>query len=471
MDNKVYLKEVEWPEFGLAENPGAPSLAEMENRISLCYDAMEKRGLTHLVVYGDREHFANLMYLTHFDPRFEEAVLILRRADSPVTPLILVGNECVGHLPVSPLYNAGRLRHERYQSLSLLSQPRDDSRPLETILRSEGINKDSRVGCIGWKYFSEKEFADYQHRIEIPAFIVDTLRSVCGYQNVVNATDILMSPGYGLRTGCSAYEIAFFEFSNVMASEGVKRVLKNFRADVMDFELLQEYQYTGYPLSCHIGIKSSGNLHYGLSSPVGAIIKKGNPCSTNIGYWGSNICRAGWVAEDENDLPETAEGYVENFVMPYFKACKIWFENLTIGTKGGLLQEVIDSNLPFDDYGIFLNPGHLIHFDEWVSSPIYKGSDDEIRSGMYFQVDIIPRSKNYSSTRMEDGIVIADQNLRTQLKEQYPDVYDRCMSRRKFMIEMLGFQLPDEVLPLSNIPAIIAPYFLNYKKILTFNHE
>ncbi len=38
---------------------------------------MEKRGLTHLVVYGDREHFGNIMYLTNFDPRFEEALLII----------------------------------------------------------------------------------------------------------------------------------------------------------------------------------------------------------------------------------------------------------------------------------------------------------------------------------------------------------------------------------------------------------
>jgi hypothetical protein len=469
MDKKVYLKEIEWPEFGITEYPGAPSLEEIENRISLCYDAMAVRGLTHLVVYGDREHFANLMYLTHFDPRFEEAVLILN-SESRDTPLILVGNECVGHLPVSPLYNAGRLRYERYQSLSLLSQPRDDSRPLETILRSEGIGLNSKVGCAGWKYFSGKEFADYQQRIEIPAFIVDTLRSVCGYRNVTNATDMLMSPRYGLRTVCSAYEVAFFEFSNVMASEGMKNLLKNFRADVLDFELMREYQYTGYPLSCHVGIKSSGNQHYGLVSPVGSVIRKGEPCSTNIGYWGSNICRAGWVAEDENDLPETAAGYIENFVAHYFRACKLWLENLTIGTKGKVLQEVIDSNLPFDDFGVFLNPGHLIHFDEWVSSPIYKDSDDEIRSGMYLQVDIIPRSKKYSSTRMEDGIVIADRDLQAQLKEQYPDVYDRCMSRRRFMIEELGFQLPYEALPLSNIPAIIAPFFLNYKKVLSFNH-
>ena len=35
---------------------------------------MDERGLDQLVVYADREHSANLSYLTGFDPRFEEAL-------------------------------------------------------------------------------------------------------------------------------------------------------------------------------------------------------------------------------------------------------------------------------------------------------------------------------------------------------------------------------------------------------------
>ena len=461
----VFLKEIDWPGFGPAQPVAEPTVTEMENRLDKCRRIMKDTGLTHLVVYGDREHFANLMYLTHFDPRFEEAILVVNQHEDP---LILVGNECVGHLPVSPLYREGRLRYERYQSLSLLSQPRNDSRPLETIFLSEGMDKTSVVGCAGWKYFSAAEFPDHHTRIEIPSYIVDTLRGICGYPNVINATGIFMSPANGLRTTCSAYEIAVFEFANVMASEGMKNLLKNFRAGVTDFELMQEIRYTGYPLNCHAGIKSSGNLHYGLSSPVGAIVRLGDPCSANIGYWGSNICRAGWVATGENDLPEQSRGYIEQFAAPYFRACREWFRKMKIGTKGSELQAVIDNCLPFDEFGVFLNPGHLIHMDEWVSSPVYKDSDDVIRSGMYLQVDIIPRSSRYFSTRMEDGIVIADKDLQAELAARYPDVYRRCMSRRKFMTDVLGFELPSEILPLSNMPAIIAPYFLDYKKVLSF---
>ncbi|MEL7587507.1 MAG: hypothetical protein AAGU19_12400 [Prolixibacteraceae bacterium] len=469
MENKsVFLKEIDWPDFGTPANKIIPEplASEIGERLQECRDLMDSRGLTHLVVYGDREHFANLMYLIHFDPRFEEALLIIKKED---TPLLLVGNECVAHLAMSPLHSSGKLRHERYQSFSLISQPKDNSRPLKSIFEDEGINRSSKIGCVGWKYFSDVEFSNPEKIIEIPSYIVEILRSVCGNDHVVNATDLLMSPRYGLRTRCSVREIAFFEYSNIMASEGIKNLFKNFRCNITDFELMKEYQYTGFPLNCYMGMKSSGNQHIGLSSPVGAIIKKGEPCSTGIGYWGSNICRAGWVAASEDDLPDSAKGYVEKFAAPYFYACAKWYENLKIGIKGKVLREIIDAYLPFEDFAVFLNPGHLIHYDEWVSSPICQDSEDEIRSGMYMQVDIIPRSKNYFSSRMEEGVIIADVVLQNSLKEQYPDVYDRCMQRRKFMMGELGFSLPQEILPLSNIPGIVPPFFLNYKQVLSLN--
>lgn len=464
--NKVFLKEIEWPEFGIPSvlKVPEPSLSDLEKRLKRCREMMESRLLTHLVVYGDKEHFGNLMYLTHFDPKFEEALLIIGRKE---TPLILVGNECGAHLSASPLYNNGRLRQERYQSFSLVSQPRENSRPLRSIFLDEGIDDKSRIGCAGWKYFTDIEFPEPEKMIEIPSFVVETLRSICGYDNVVNSTDMFLSPVNGLKTECDAGEIAFFEYSNIMASEGMKNLIRNFRYDISDFELIREYKYTGYPLSCHIGMKSSGNQKIGLSGPCGAMIKKGEPFSSGIAYWGSNICRAGWVAADENDLPPKARDYIEAFAGPYFYACSKWYENLKPGTRGSVLQNIIDTYLPFDKFSVFLNPGHLIHYEEWISSPVYKNSDDIIRSGMYMQADIIPRSPVYGSSRMEEGIIIADATLQNDLKAQYPDVYARCMKRRDFMTEVLGFRLPSEVLPLSNIPGIVTPFFLNFRKVLS----
>ena len=63
------------------------------DRLDRLRSAMDARGYDHLVVWADREHSANIAYLTGFDPRFEEAVLIVGTTGDPA---ILVGNECDG---------------------------------------------------------------------------------------------------------------------------------------------------------------------------------------------------------------------------------------------------------------------------------------------------------------------------------------------------------------------------------------
>jgi len=424
---------------------------------------MDRLDLTHLVVYGDREHFANLAYLTGFDPRYEEAVLIVARQGDP---LLIVGNECAGYLTVSPLYVAGKLRSERFQPFSLLNQPRDDSRLIKEIFADEGIGTGSSVGCVGWKYFSDSEHPDGAHAIDLPAYLVDTLRELAGRENVVNGTSMLMNPDDGLRTFCSPAEIAYFEYTNILASEGMKRMLFGIREGMADHELAKLAQFNGEPLGCHMTLVTGDNRDRGLSGPIGAAVRRGDPLATNICYWGSNSCRAGWVVSSPRDLAPEAQDYVENFAGLYFEVMGEWFSLLRIGTRGDDLARLVDEELPFDKFGIFLNAGHLIHLDEWVSSPIYPGSEVQIHSGMAIQVDVIPSSPVYFSTRMEDGVVIADEHLRHQLRERFPECFARCQERRDFMINVLGIEVPEEVLPLSNIPTIVPPFFLEPNTVL-----
>jgi hypothetical protein len=456
------LIDIEWPEFGWAERPPVVEASELEGRLQALRAAMVEAGLSHLIIYADREHFANLAYLTNFDPRFEEAILIVATDGKP---LILVGNECEGYLGVSPLHAAGKLRAERFQPFSLLNQPRDASRQMRDIFASEGIGAAARVGCIGWKYFADSEQSDGAHAIDLPCYLVDTLRDLAGREAVVNATALMMHPGYGLRTQCSPSEIAHFEYTNVLASEGMKRMLFGLRPGMTDNELAGLCGYTGEPLSCHMTLVTEANRTLGLSGPVGALVPLGSPLATNIAYWGSNICRAGWVAKSAQDLVPAARDYVAAFAGPYFEVMAEWFGLLTIGTPGGKLAALIAEKLPFERFRIFLNPGHLIHLDEWLSSPIYAGSDVPLRSGMAIQVDVIPSSPAYFSTRMEDGIVLADAELRRSLRARYPACFARCQRRRAFMMDVLGVDLPEEVLPLSNVPAIVAPFFLRPNQI------
>ncbi len=457
------LIEIAWPEFGTGSCPPRPSIHELEARIDNLRARMEELRLTHIVVYGDREHFANLAYLTGFDPRFEEALLIVRKGS---TPLILVGNECASYLGVSTLHTSGRMRHECFQSFSLLNQPRERSRTLREIFADESIGPTARVGCVGWKYFSEDEHPNAAHTLDIPAYLADTVRQLAGPDRVVNTTDLLMHPGYGLRARCTPVEIAYFEYANVQAAESMKRMIFALQEGVTDHSVVECGRLNGDPLSCHVTFATGSSAELGLCGPSGLRLRRGQTLSFNVAYWGSNVCRAGWIAHGAADLPAAAADYVWSFAGPYFEAMSEWFGLLRLGTPGHKFYDLIQERLPFEQFGIYLNPGHLIHLDEWLSSPFYAGSEIPVTSGMDIQVDVIPQSSRYFSIRMEDGVVVADEELREKLKEFAPDCYSRCQNRRSFMSNTLGIELPEEILPLSNTAGIVPPFFLNPNTVL-----
>jgi hypothetical protein len=174
------------------------------------------------------------------------------------------------------------------------------------------------------------------------------------------------------------------------------------------------------------------------------------------------------VVEDAGELPAAIGDYVERLAGPYFEAVAEWYTTLGIGVPGGALQEVIDRRLGDPFFGIFLNPGHLLALDEWVSTPVWRGSSVPLRSGMVMQVDIIPATgTEYFTTNIEDGIAIADRALRDELAGRYPDAWRRIEARRAFMDSELRIRLAPEVLPLSDIPAYLPPFLLRPDHVMT----
>ena len=127
---RARLERLDLPDFGMPSSMPKLPASIHATRLEHARARMTDRGYDHLVVYADREHSANLAHLSGFDPRFEEAVLIL---GSDGEPLLLAGNECVGLAKAAPL----PMRVELWQDLSLPNQPRDRSRPLADILASE----------------------------------------------------------------------------------------------------------------------------------------------------------------------------------------------------------------------------------------------------------------------------------------------------------------------------------------------
>ena len=153
---------------------------------------------------------------------------------------------------------------------------------------------------------------------------------------------------------------------------------------------------------------------------------------------------------------------------PYFEAVAEWYGALRIGQTGGALFEIVDRHLGDPFFGIFLNPGHQIQLDEWVNSPISRGSTIELRSGMAFQVDIIPATgTDYFTTNIEDGVALADASLRAAFEAAHPAAWARIQARRAFMADALGIELHPDVLPFSNLPAYLPPFLLRPDHAMT----
>jgi Xaa-Pro aminopeptidase len=471
MTDGVELAEVGLPDFGLpGAEPSVPTATYLA-RLAAAERAAADAGLDALLVYADREHFANLSYLTRFDPRFEEALLILVPGRAPV---LLVGNEGVAYAAVVP----PGVEVVRYQSFSLVNQPRSGSKPLAGLLAEAGLGNAGtrlgsagtgpggaagpgarRVGIAGWKYFGPDDDAGAQDWIEAPAYLVDLVRALgC---EPVNASAIFVRPGTGLRLVSDIDQIACFEFAATHGSAAMRRMLLAVRPGITEFEAFAEFRPIGLPFSYHPMVLSGERAALGLASSSGRELRRGDPMSAALGYWGSNIARGGFLAASAADLPAGAADYVVKLVAPYFACACEWYETIGIGVTGGELSSLARRHLGDPFFGVQLNPGHFIHLDEWPSSPVWPGSEVVLRSGMTLQLDIIPATGTiYHTTNIEDGVALADETARAQFAARYPQAWDRIGRRREFMSTQLGIRLKPEVLPLSSLAGYLPPYWL-----------
>ena len=141
MYRPVELTDLALPDFGLPTVQPIIPADLYRDRLNRLVARAQAEGDDVFVVYGDREHFPNLTYLTGYDPRFEESLLVIDLARYPEQkPLILVGNEGIGYVNVSPIVDD--LEVVLFQSVSLLSQPRG----IEQIARRDFRLSRSRGG-------------------------------------------------------------------------------------------------------------------------------------------------------------------------------------------------------------------------------------------------------------------------------------------------------------------------------------
>lgn len=441
----VTLREVALPDFGVPDERPEIPVALHEER---CRRAYAAAGTDWLVVYGDREHYANLVYLCGFDPRFEEAALLLGPGGRRV---LVVGNEGVDYAGLLAL----PLDVALCQSFSLLGQDRGRAPRLTDVLREAGLTAGQRVGVAGWKYLEPEEEPGGLPTFFAPALLIDALRAVAGDPAaVIDATRVLMHPTAGLRAVNEVEQIAGFEWAAARATAAVGRIVRGSAPGLTEWEAVARMGFMGETLSTHVLFASGREAIVGLRSPGGRRLTKGDGVSTAVGYWGGLCARAGLVDDD-------APAFVERVAIPYFRGVATWYATVGVGVAGGVVHERVTAALAEGGLRPALNPGHLTSFDEWVHSPVRPGSAERLASGMAFQCDIIPTPLPAGqAVNCEDPVVFADETLRGRLRGRYPAVWARIAARRDFMRRELGLTIGDDVLPLSTMPAYLPPLWL-----------
>ncbi|MHB2170032.1 hypothetical protein [Alsobacter sp. R-9] len=273
------LADITLPDFGLPLGPPSIPATTFAER---CTEALARAGTDWLVVYADREHNANMAFLSGFEPRFEEALLLLGPGGRRI---LVVGNEdesyaCVAGLPGLDVALA--------QSLSLMAQDRSRRPRVMDIVREAGLAKGQTVGLVGWKYFEPEEWDDPASGFHAPAWLVGGLARLVGdTAGVSDATTVLMHPADGLRAVIDADQIALHEWGMARASAAVWRIVTGARPGDSELAAAARMAYAGEPLTCHVMMTASdaGGPVVGLSSPSGRLLKRGDGVSTAVGYW------------------------------------------------------------------------------------------------------------------------------------------------------------------------------------------
>ena len=446
------LTTVTLPDFGIPVTEPTLPRSLYQARIDRLRSAMVRLQLDAVVIYGDREHVANISWATGYDPRFEEALFVVTRDRRPT---LFAGNEGYPYAEIA----SGDFDRVLWQQLSLMGQPRDKDKRLVELLQEAGLRPGMAIGLAGWKGFEDQAGRYDDQWFETPHYLVSTLKS---FGSVRNIADVLMNPVDGLRILNEVDQLAWFEYAATLSSQGIKNFVLGAKPGMNEYEACRNLGLNGFPLAVHVNMCAGPRAKYGLPSPSTRVMELGDPVVVGLGLMGALNCRAGFLARDEDDLPVGIRDYVQKLVVPYFASAVAWYETIGIGVTGGEVFDKVMAHVGDPFFGIGLNPGHYIHLDEWVHSPMKKGSAIQLRSGMALQCDIIPATgTDYFMSNIEDGIALADQALRGALERNYPEAWARISARRAFMIDILGIRLKPEVLPLSNMAAWLPPFWLS----------
>lgn len=443
------------------DNSGKPVILSdktFDLRLKKVLDRMEDFGISSLVVYADKEHGSNFEYLTGFIPRFEEALQVINKDG---TSTLMLGNENFNKTKFARVKSSG----VKVPLFSLPNQPMGDFKPFVSYLDDVKIDDSGSIGFVDWKLLSP-EFSEKDLISAVPHFVIEAFAEKYGRDKLVNASHLYLDPGYGARATNSAEEIALYEYGASLASDALLLAYDSLAEEKTELELGDILNRDGQYQSV-VTIAAFGDRFVGANIyPTEKTLKENDKVSLTVAYKGGLSSRAGYAAKNLEGLEKTDPGYLEEVVVPYFKAYVYWLENVRIGKLGGEFYDDFSKFYPQEKYGWELNPGHLTADEEWISSPFYKGSDRKVKSGMIFQVDFIPNQAGHQGVSAESTVAIADESLRKEIEENHPDLWARIEKRRAYTKEKLNIDLDESLLPMASTLAYLRPFMLDEESAL-----
>lgn len=423
-----------------------------QERVGRLRKRMDEEELDAVILYGDREHFANIEYFSRYDCRFEEALFIVRRTGDPV---MITGNEGRAYCRNIP-YSVKVLY---YGYFSLQGQPLHEPSDLKKVLEEAGIYRGMRVGLAGYKYYQNDNLFD------VPEYIVVTLRDYLEPQNLCSFTKSLTGLPNGLRmTLQSMEEILVINYRAAKVANVIRRLLKAVKPGISELELSQFGKIDFAPQQTYSMVNfGRESVSMGIRSPSPLVcLKPGGPMSIAFSQRGSLMCRAAFAAENLKMVDKELRPMLNSHIMPYWKAVVAWYETVKVGRRCGDVFAKVNEIIGDSNFGFELNPGHYIGGDEWVNTAFSPDSEIEIHSGSHIQCDIIAASSSpVLSAICEDTVIIAGYELRQELKRKFPELYEKILKRQEFMREILGIQLNDDVLPMSILNSVMFPFMMN----------
>ncbi|MCE0801749.1 M24 family metallopeptidase [Buttiauxella sp. S04-F03] len=450
----ITLATIKQPEIYLNVPSVVLNDQTIQERLHKVLQGMARQNLDSLVIYADKEHGGNFEYLTGFIPRFEEGLLVLHKSGEVV---LVLGNE-----------NLKLAQHSRIPAnvvhapwFSLPNQPMDTTLSLSEVLQQAGLRGQKRVGIAGWKLFTGIN-DNNKSLFDIPTFIFLALQSALTPAcELLNATDLFISPRQGARTTNNANEIAHYEYGANLASSAALSALNAIELGKTEKSIAALLAADGQANNV-VTIAATGDRFENANLyPSDKQIQKGDKFSLTVSYKGGLTSRAAYVVSQADELHEEVSDYLDVVAIPYYRAVVAWLENMRVGVKGHEVYDLIERVLPKTEYHWHLNPGHLVADEEWLCSPIYPASDIPLSSGMLLQIDIIPSRKGYAGASIEDTVALADEPLRQKLATLYPELWQRISARRNYIRDVLNIHLHEDVLPLSNTVGYLRPYLLN----------